>query len=550
MNIKLIRTLLLGAIALVALILYTKWQTEFHPVATSSQQDPAQTQETISHSTVPTFSGDHVTTSVATTDTPTIAPNHLITVITPKMIVRINPKGGDIVSVQLKDYSVALDNKTPISLLTTNPQTTYLSQSGITHLPSGENTLYQSDVKALTVTQGEKKLVLTAEVKGLQLTKTFTFHADSYQIPLQFQVKNNGHAAWDGAFFAQLLRKPVMAHEMGFIGSYTTYTGAAISYPGNHYSKQSFSNIEDSPVNIATDVGWVAMVQHYFVGAWIPKDLGTFHLYTRAYNNGLYGVGLASQPVSLKTGDSKTFSANLYAGPAISSNLKQAAPYLDLTIDYGWLWFISEPIFKVMKWVHGLIPNWGWAIIIVTLLIKLIFFPLSAKSYRSMARMRELGPKMKELRERFQEDRQKLSQATMELYRKEKVNPLGGCLPMLIQIPVFIALYWVIIESVEFRQAPFILWIHDLSVKDPYFILPIMMGLSMFLQQRLNPSPPDPMQAKIMMALPVVFTVMFSQFPAGLVLYWFSNNCFSILQQWWITRSVAKHKNKIKNKAK
>jgi YidC/Oxa1 family membrane protein insertase len=308
-------------------------------------------------------------------------------------------------------------------------------------------------------------------------------------------------------------------------------------------------------LNITMRGGWIAMQQRYFVTAWIPQQLLNFQFYSYVERIGpsdkspdkLYTIGFTSPAVTLAPNSNTNFSLIFYSGPEIAQVLASLAPNLDLVIDYGWLWIFSVPIFKVMQLIYFFIGNWGWAIVIVTILIKLLFYKLSEVSYRSMAKMRDVQPQILALRERYGDDRQKLSAATMELYRKEKINPLGGCLPILVQIPVFIALYYVLVESVELRQAPFILWIHDLSVRDPYYVLPILMGLSMLVQQRLNPPPADPMQARLMMVLPLVFMVLFATFPAGLVLYWLVNNCLSIVQQWYIMK---KHEKLKQRKAK
>ena len=305
---------------------------------------------------------------------------------------------------------------------------------------------------------------------------------------------------------------------------------------------------------MATSVGgWTAMQQHYFLSAWIPDQNQKSLFYTHMTGDGLYVVGSRGPELSVPAGSTLKSSAKLYVGPELTEQLKTLAPHLDMTVDYGWLWFISDILYWLLIKIQALIGNWGWAIIVLTLMIKLAFYPLSAASYRSMSKMRNLQPKIKQLRERYGEDRQKMTQETMELYRREKVNPFGGCLPILIQIPIFIALYWVLVESVQLRQAPFIFWIQDLAVKDPFYILPILMGITMILQQRMNPAPPDPTQAKIMMFLPVVFTVLFLNFPAGLVLYWVVNNTISMLQQGFIMRQVnkgAKKKGKKGGKSK
>jgi len=316
--------------------------------------------------------------------------------------------------------------------------------------------------------------------------------------------------------------------------------GGAITSPDKAYQKISFSDMLDGNLSKNVKGGWAVMQQHYFLSAWIPNKQKTNHYYTSVSQNGIYTIGFVGPRLKIAPGDKLSTKTTFYAGPQLSDRLQAIAPNLDLTVDYGWLWFISIAIFWLMKKIYLLIGNWGWSIVLVTIAIKALFYKLSATSYRSMAKMRRLAPKIKALKERVGNDKQKMSQATMELYKKEKVNPFGGCLPILIQIPFFIALYYVLIESVELRQAPFIFWIHDLSIKDPFYVLPVLMGISMFIQQKLSPAPPDPIQAKMMMLLPVVFTVFFLNFPAGLVLYWFVNNTLSILQQWYVMRKLEK----------
>lgn len=307
------------------------------------------------------------------------------------------------------------------------------------------------------------------------------------------------------------------------------------------YDKYDFSDMDDNPLDRAVTGGWVAMIQHYFVGAWIPhaEERNRYWTLTPSQPPDVrYKLGVTAAKRTVAPGQTGEFSIRLYAGPKLQERLSVLAPNLERTVDFGFLWIIAQPLFLLLKWIHSLIGNWGWSIIGVTLIIKLAFFHLSAASYKSMARMRKMQPRITALRERYQDDKQRLNQAMMTMYKEEKINPLGGCLPILIQIPVFIALYWVLVESVELRQAPFILWLKDLSLHDPYFVLPVLMGITMFAQQKLNPAPPDPIQAKVMMALPFVFTFFFLFFPAGLVLYWFINNLLSIAQQWIITRKI------------
>jgi YidC/Oxa1 family membrane protein insertase len=317
-----------------------------------------------------------------------------------------------------------------------------------------------------------------------------------------------------------------------------TYTGGVLSSPEKRYQKISFEDMTEEPVQLDIQDGWAAMIQHYFVAAWVPPAGQVDRYFARGVGNNRFVIGMTGPATEIPAGGSSTLSSQLFVGPKIQDRLEKLAPGLELTVDYGWLTIIAQPLFWLLKNIHALIGNWGWSIILLTMLIKAVFFKLSETSYRSMANMRKLQPRIQAIRERHAGDKQKVNQAMMDLYKREKINPMGGCLPILVQIPVFIALYWMLLESVELRQAPFMLWIQDLSAPDPFYVLPLLMGVSMFLQQRLNPAPPDPIQAKVMMALPVVFTVFFLWFPSGLVLYWLVNNILSIAQQWVITKRV------------
>ena len=319
-----------------------------------------------------------------------------------------------------------------------------------------------------------------------------------------------------------------------------TYTGGAIYTQENKYEKISFEKMEENALSLEVKGGWVAMLQHYFIGAWVPPTEQTDHFYTNVLPGQRYVLGAYTPSVNLAAGGSHIFSSGFVAGPKLQHELEAIAPGLELTVDYGWLTVVAKPIFWLLGKIHGVLGNWGWSIIVLTLIIKLLFYKLSETSYKSMANMRKMTPRIQALKDRYGDDKQRLNQAMMEMYKKEKINPLGGCLPIVVQIPVFIALYWVLLESVELRQAPWIFWIKDLSIKDPFYVLPLIMGISMFIQQKLNPAPPDPMQAKIMMSLPFVFTVFFAFFPSGLVLYWVTNNILSITQQWVITRKIEK----------
>ncbi|MDO8953849.1 MAG: membrane protein insertase YidC [Gammaproteobacteria bacterium] len=543
MDYQKIKIFLLVALAVIAGLLWTKWEAIYNPppvavvqtattVANNNNQIP-----NVSISTSDTNQAKPSITSPIVTQTS----ESTVAVNTDLVNLKIDLLNGGITYAQLQQYPDSLHSAQPIVLLNNQADNTYLAQSGLVGTGLPAQLQFKADQTSYSMgNQNQLVVNLTwSNNKGLSIVKSYTFTKNSYSIAVNYSITNKGKQAWVGRFYGQLVRTPPVVAGHGMLSVYRTYTGAALSTPTNHYQKVTFADMQEQNINQTATGGWVAMLQHYFITAWVPDQTQTNDFFSNVYNN-KYGIGLATPQVTAAPNQTVTTGANLYIGPAIASNLQAAAPYLDKTIDYGLLWFISQLIFTVMKFIHSFIGNWGWSIVMVTILIKLLFSPLSAKSYGSMARMRMLAPKIAKLKERCGDDKQKLGKATMDLYREEKVNPLGGCLPMLIQIPVFIALYWMIMESVELRQAPFIFWIHDLSARDPYFIMPLLMGASMFLQQRLNPAPADPTQAKVMMMMPIIFTVMFLSFPSGLVLYWLVNNCVSILQQWWIIRRFEK----------
>lgn len=475
-----------------------------------------------------------------------VPPERLINVRTDVLDVTIDTLGGNIVNVKLPNYPNDIKTpKDPVTLLTSDPNGYYVAQSGITGRQGPDTAAgqvqYKTSQNNYTLVDGENEVAvnLTWQNKnGIDVTKTFRFTRDNYAIHVDYAIQNKSDKPWAGNIYGQIRRKPPI--QPGGLFHISNYIGASISSPEKPYQKISFSHMEKEGVNENILGGWLAMQQRYFLSAWVPNQQQNNHYYSNVDSNGIYTVGFIGPSITVPPkGDFKT-TTSFYAGPELENQLKAVAPNLDLTIDYGWLWWISVIIFWVMERIHRVVGNWGWSIVLVTVLIKILFYKFSEISYRSMAKMRLLQPKMEALKQRYGDDKAKLSQATMELYRKEKINPLGGCLPIIVQIPVFIALYYVLIESVQLRQAPFIFWIHDLSAHDPYFVLPILMGISMFVQQKLNPTPPDPVQARVMQLLPVMFTIFFFTFPSGLVLYWLTNNVLSILQQWHITRNIEK----------
>ena len=465
-------------------------------------------------------------------------------VVTDLMTAEVDANGGDIRSLLLTHYRQDDNADQPLHLFEERADRNYFAQSGFiggqlpTHktvfkLAPGEHRLQDG--------QNELKLVLTAEVNGVQVERTYTFHRGSYVVDLDTRIINHSTAAVTGEPYYQFQRHGHAPEgESAFIHS---FTGPAVYTEEGKFQKASFENIakgkQEHPKQ-AKD-GWLAMVQHHFFAAWLspdPADTTERAFYTRSLGNGLYSAGVIKPRVTVNPGEEKTVSMRLYAGPQELEKIKTLAPGLELVVDYGWLKILAYPIFLALNVIHNLVANWGVAIIILTVLIKLAFYPLSAASYKSMAKMRKLAPRLQHLKERYGDDRQKLHEQMMKIYQEEKINPLGGCLPILIQIPVFIALYWALLGAVELRQAPFALWITDLSKPDPYYVLPIVMAITSFIQVKLSPSSPDPVQQKVMMAMPIMFSVMFIFFPAGLVLYWLVNNVLSILQQWRINKVV------------
>jgi len=418
----------------------------------------------------------------------------------------------------------------------------FVIQSGLRASTGTEPThhvVYSPEQTSYRMAESDDQLVVPMtwrSPEGVEVIKRYVFHRGSYAIDLQHEVRNNSDEEWHGRQYRQLQRTQVA--ETGQSTFIYTYMGGVIYSPEEKYEKIKFEDMVDENLDRSITDGWAAMLQHYFLGALIPARGEADRYYTKALSNARYVIGMISPGQTVAAGSTGQYETQIFIGPKLQDKMKQVAPGLELTVDYGLLTVLAQPLFWLLKTIHKYVGNWGWAIILVTVLIKLAFYKLSETSYKSMANMRKLAPRLKTLKERYGDDRQKLNTAMMDMYKKEKINPLGGCLPIVVQIPVFIALYWVLLESVELRHAPFILWITDMSSPDPYYILPLLMGATMLIQQKLNPAPMDPIQAKVMMALPIVFTVFFAFFPSGLVLYWVVNNTLSIAQQWVITRRV------------
>lgn len=456
--------------------------------------------------------------------------------------VEIDTTGGDIRRLELLKHRDSSDIAKSFALFDDrSPASVYVAQSGLigSGLPS-HKAEFSSNASDFRLQEGQNKLDVRlswSDGLGLQVDKIYTFHRGSYVADLTYEIHNGGSKALEPSVYYQIVHDSESSQGTKVM---PTFTGAAYFTDTDKYKKVSFSDMGKSNLSKNATDGWIGLVQHYFVSAWIPKAGTTREYYTKHLSDKIYSMGAVSTLGSIAPGASVSTTAQLYAGPQEHANLMAAAPGLEYTVDYGWLTIIATPLFWVLSNIHKLVQNWGVAIILLTVLLKLAFFPLSAASYRSMAHMRELSPRLQQLKEKFGDDRQKLHQAMMELYKTEKINPMGGCLPIVVQIPVFISLYWVLLGSVEMRHAPFALWIHDLSSADPYYVLPVLMGITMIIQTRLNPTPPDPIQAKVMMIMPLMFSVFFFFFPAGLVLYWLVNNVLSIAQQWHINRTIGR----------
>ncbi|MFA7387382.1 MAG: membrane protein insertase YidC [Thiohalobacteraceae bacterium] len=537
------RLFLFIALSFIALMLWEAWQRDYsapEPV-TQEAEAPGRAATTAPAADLPAAPAAPRTQS---SDAEAgLASVGRVRVVTDVFDIEIDTQGGDLRRADLLQYPKESNApETPVRLLDDQLPNLFIIQSGLRTQTGTEPTHHV----VFEAAQSEYRLAVGQDVlevpliwrspQGVQVTKRYRFRPGSYVIELEQEVTNASGADWAGHQYRQLQRtEGTTERDNRFI---YTYLGGVIYSPEEKYEKIDFSDMSKAPLARDITNGWAAMIQHYFVGALIPETGQPNHYYSRALDGDRYVLGMVAPTVQVANGATERFSTRLFVGPKLQDALSEVAPGLELTVDYGVLTVLAKPIFWLLEKIHDLVGNWGWSIILLTILIKLAFYKLSETSYRSMAQMRKLAPRLQGLKERYGDDRQKLNQAMMDIYRTEKINPLGGCLPIVIQIPVFIALYWVLLESVEMRQAPFILWLTDLSDKDPYYVLPLIMGVTMFIQQKLNPAPLDPMQAKVMMVLPFVFTIFFAFFPSGLVLYWVTNNVLSIAQQWVITKRV------------
>ncbi|MGD8121740.1 membrane protein insertase YidC [Vibrio sp. TRT 2004] len=529
------RNILLIALALVSFLLFQQWQVAKNPT-------PQPVEQAQSSSTLPAPSfADELDPAPAQQ-----ASAKMITVTTDVLTLSIDTVGGDVIQADLNQYSNELDSSDPFVLLKNEPGHQFIAQSGLVgpqgiDLSSTNRPLYavNGDSFALTDGQDELRVPMTFTANGLEYTKTFIVKRGSYAVDVEYDIVNkSGNNATFG-MYAHLRQNLLDAG-----GSITmpTYRGGAYSTEDTRYKKYSFEDMQDRnlSLNLVDGQGWAAMIQHYFASAWIPRNEPDTNLYTRVIGN-LGDIGVRMPNKTIADGDSANLKATLWVGPKLQDQMAEVAPNLDLVVDYGWLWFIAKPLHTLLSFIQSFVGNWGVAIICLTFIVRGAMYPLTKAQYTSMAKMRMLQPKLQAMRERIGDDRQRMSQEMMELYKKEKVNPLGGCLPLILQMPIFIALYWALMESVELRHSPFFGWITDLSAQDPYYILPLLMGASMFMIQKMSPTTiTDPMQQKVMTFMPVMFTFFFLFFPSGLVLYWLVSNVVTLIQQSLIYKALEK----------
>ncbi|ADT70037.1 MULTISPECIES: membrane protein insertase YidC [Pseudoalteromonas] len=539
------RTFLFIGLMLVSFLLFQEWNNDYN----TPKADPSATTQTLkanspeSDDYVPASSDSGLPAST------TLAKRSVIDITTDVFKVKIDTKGGDIVETDLINYKETKGSDVPYMLLGEFDGKQYFSQSGLIGLngpdasANGRPT-YQSEQTSYTLTGDELRVPLQfTDSNGVSFTKTYVFKKGQYDVGLEYKVNNTTSAPVQVQLYTQIKRT---VQEKGSMVD-QNYLGAAYGTDEEPYEKYSFSDMADKNLNINTQGGYVAFIQHYFVSAWVPMQDQANTLYSLITKSNAAIIGVKDEAVNVQAGSEQVLTATYYMGPKESDKLEAIHTDLDLTVDYGWLWFISQPLFVLLKWLHSILGNWGVAIIAITIIVKSLMYPLTKAQYTSMAKMRALQPKMKALKEKYGDDRQKFGQATMEMYRKEKVNPMGGCFPILLQMPIFLALFYVFLESTELRHAEFVLWLTDLSAKDPYYVLPILFGASMFITQKLQPmTVTDPMQQKMMTFMPVIFSVFFLWFPSGLVLYWLVSNLISIVQMLIIYRGMEKKGIKVR----
>jgi YidC/Oxa1 family membrane protein insertase len=546
------RNLLLLALLFVSFLLYQAWEIEQNPAPVAQKTE----QTTNTASSVPSTS-NHSSDVPASTDVQTteaVVPataevkGKSISIENDKLRLSISLNGGDVIEGDLLEHTVALDSDEPFKVLNTDNGFNYIAQSGLIGKDGPDSNkkgrpYYQAKQENTVIAEGQDQVSTSLrfiDSKGNVFTKTFTLKRGEYVVSVAYHVENKTANPLNIQLYGQI-RETIQDTASVGMGGMHSYRGAAYSTEETRYKKYSYSDMKDENLHQATVGGWVGMLQHYFVSAWVPDATQNNILYSSVIRGTEGAIGFKAPAQTIQANATAEFKSQLWVGPKLQNEMAAVGKHLDLTVDYGWLWFIAQPLFKLLVFFHGFVGNWGFAIILITFTVKGGLYPLTKAQYTSMAKMRLLQPKIQELRDRYGEDKQKVSKAMMELYKKEKVNPLGGCFPILLQMPIFIALYWSLMEAVELRHSPFILWIHDLSVQDPYYILPVLMGISMFFIQKMSPATvQDPMQQKIMKFMPVLFTFFFLWFPAGLVIYWLMSNIVTLTQQTIIFRQIEK----------
>ena len=543
-NMDNLRFILVVSLSLVMLMLWQEWEKDYGSPVSQEETTVMENGETRPVDVPVAPVSTKTKQSVLNLDIDSSAPisdEEYIAVKTDLYQINIGKKGGGVDKLELLKFPVALETPDiPTLLLNNTSPLFYVAQGGLLSENGGptHEATFTTSSDNYVLGEGESSLIVPLvweSEEGLKVTKTYEFNRNSYLVNVKYEIENKSTEPWVGHAYSQLQRTDT-GRESRIL---YTYTGAVVSSPEQRYEKLSFDDMEDEKLSVDITNGWVAMLQHYFVSALVPSSREeSNHYYTLATDSNRYVIGAITPAITVAANTAGVIEQKIYMGPKIQSKLEKIAPGLELTVDYGVLWFLAKPLFWCLDKFHGITGNWGWAIVLVTLMLKLIFFKLSAAGYKSMANMRRVQPRLMAIKDRYKDDRTRLNQAMMDIYKKEKINPLGGCFPILIQIPVFIALYWTLLESVELRQTGFIFWLTDLSAPDRFYVLPLLMGVTMLIQQKLNPAPMDPVQQKVMSILPIVFTVFFAFFPSGLVLYWVVNNTLSIAQQWVITRNI------------
>lgn len=531
------RNLLIVALLFISFLLYQQWQIDNAPAPTPAEQTATNTV----NADIP------ASTAIAAPIQNSVAVDRqIVTVTTDTIELAIDTLGGDIVESTLLQYPVELNGVENLKLLEQRTNFTFVAQSGLIGANGPDSSadgrpLYQAakDKYVLDAGQDSLEVVLTfTDTNGVIFNKVFTFTREAYKVEVSYRVNNTSAQNVQLQMYGQLKQSVILPGEESSM-MMQLYRGPAYSTQEEKYEKYDFDDVSEKNLKLITTGGWAAMIQHYFVTAWVPNGEQENHIFTRMLNEDDAAIGFKGDPVTVAPNATTEISATLYTGPKLQDRLDAINPTLDLTVDYGFLWWMSQPLHWLMTFFYGFVGNWGVAIILLTFVVRGLMYPLTKKQYTSMAKMRKLQPKMEALKERFGDDRQKMGAATMELYKKEKVNPLGGCLPLLLQMPIFIGLFWMLQESVELRHAPFMLWIDDLSALDPYYVLPLLMGASMWFMSKMQPSmSTDPMQQKMMQFMPVIFTVFFLWFPSGLVLYWVVSNVVTLIQQTIIYKQI------------